>query len=174
MLPLLLKIIVWFTAISYGIILLREAARLANRFHFIKVIGMIGLTAVLIYNHNFFYTIIKSSNFQIIKLIACLLAIRIPITFMLWLLSNNNNKTTNGIPGSYIGRQSNLGLRSPNRVVVNGVASLKINKAFIWALLLMLFCGNWLSHHLMLSAILLSSFYLSKFLIGIFKNLKIS
>jgi hypothetical protein len=175
MLALFIKMVLWFVAINYGIALWQGPSKLVKRYPLFKTIGVTGLIVVLVYHHNFLLIIVQSSNYQIIKLIGWLLLIRIPIAFVSWLLSNTNTENNaNKINVGYLGQQSNLGLRSVNKPVVNGMASLKINKAFIWAFLLMLFSGNWMSHHLILSTILICSFYLFKISINSFKNLKIS
>jgi hypothetical protein len=182
MLALFIKIVLCFVAIGYFIILLKKLFRLAKKSSFIKYSCIISVTAIIIFHHNFFQfhpftgvAIIKLPNYQILKLIGLLLLIRIPIIVLPGLLSKNaNNKNgADRMSGGYRGWQPNLGLRSPDKIVVNGIASLKINKAFICAFLLLLFSGNWMSHHLMLGAVLLCSFYLFKMSRIGFKNLKI-
>jgi hypothetical protein len=174
MLHLFIEIVLWFVAISYGIALWQSLSKLVKRYPLFKAIGVIGLIAVLACHHNFLQAITQSPNYQI-KLIVWILVIRIPFDSILWLLSNNTDTENNAnkISAGYLGQQPYLGLRSANKPIVNGIASLKINKAFIWAFLIMLFSGNWMSHHLIFSTVLLSSFYLFKISINRFKILKI-
>jgi hypothetical protein len=163
-------------------VLLKEIYGLRHN-AFLRVSLFIGLALILISPPNFFHLAINSSNYEIIKfsnrylvkLIVWVLAARIPVMFLQWILNSSRNKATentNKPVGGYSGWQPYSGFRSMNKPVINGVASLNINKNFIWAFLLLLLGGNWISHHLVLCLSLLCGIVIFKVIKLFLKNFK--
>ncbi len=166
----------WFVAINYGITLLKELNRLAKHFPIIKISSILLLIGLVILHHNFFPSIIiKLPNHQIIKLLICILVIRIPFYCLRRLLSDSNDNDTEN-SNSLIDdcRYAGFGVRAARKVkAVNGISSFKTIHNFIWTLILLLISGNQLSHHLTLCAIFLCAFFIFKSSRIILKNLKI-
>jgi hypothetical protein len=99
--------------------------------------------------------------------------IRIPVIFLRWLLIDTLNLSIDKEDTVKISRAGWYPIRTANRnVVTNGISSPKTKGKLVWALMLLLLCGNWLSHHLVLGASIVAAFYLYKISISIFKNLK--
>jgi hypothetical protein len=169
----LFKIFLWFLAINYSFVLLQEIHSL-KRYKILHASIFICLTIILITHHNFFSPIIKLPNYQIIKFIICIFLIRIPIVFLRWLLIDTLHLKIDNEDTIKLSRAGWYPIRAMNRsTVTNGIATFNpVKKNLIWALMLLLLCGNWISHHLVLSASMVAAFFLCKITIGIFKNLK--
>jgi hypothetical protein len=173
MLALFIKILLWFVAIRYGFVLLKEIHGL-RRYSFLHALIFISLTILLAIHHNFFHIIIKSSNYQILKLVCCILFIRVPVVFLRGLLIGTLHLTVGKEDAVKLSRAGWYPIRAANhRTVTNGISLPKTEGKLIWALMLLLLLGNGISHHIMLSIIIASAFYICKIAIRKLKSLKI-
>jgi hypothetical protein len=173
---LFLKIFLWFLAINYSVVLLKEIHAL-KRYKLLHALCFISLTILLILHPNFFSPILKFSNFQIIKLISCILLLRVPVVVLHWLLIDTLHLSISKEENTY--KQSRGGwypIHAANRVTItNGISAFKPTKEkFIWALMILALCGNWMSQHPLLCAGIVCVFYLYKNSLRILKFLKIS
>jgi hypothetical protein len=175
MLILIIKILLCFLTIKYSIVLLKEIHRL-KRYPFLHASCFIGLTIILIAYHNFFrfYPDSAETNFQILKLVCCILLMRIPVVFLHWLLIGTFHLTIDKENAVKLNRAGWYPIRRMNRsTVVNGISSLKVtNNNLVWALMLFLLCGNWISQHSMLGVFFLGALICLKTIQLILKNLK--
>jgi hypothetical protein len=172
MLALFIKILLWFVAIRYGFVLLKEMHSL-KRYPFLHALCFIYITIILIIHHNCFSPILKFSNFQIFKLVCCLLLIRVPVVFLHWLLIGTLHLTIDKEDAVKLSRAGWYPIRAAShRIVTNGISLPKTEGKLILALMLLLLLGNWFSHHIMLSIIIAAAFYICKIAIRKLKNLK--
>jgi hypothetical protein len=174
-------------AINYSFVLLKEIHKL-KRYKLLHALCFISLTILLITHHNFFHDIItfknphsyffifKFSNLQIFKLVICLLVIRIPVVFLRRLLIDTIHLSIDKEDTVKQSRARWYPIRAANRgTVTNGIATLKpVKRNLIWALMLLLLCGNWISHHPILCLSAVCAFYLYKNSLRILNFLKIS
>jgi hypothetical protein len=169
----LIKILLWFFAINYSVVLLKEIHAL-RRYPLLHALCFISLTIMLIIHHNFFHIIIKSSNYQIIKLVSCIFLIRVPVVFLRWFFIGALNLTIDTEDANKQNRGGWYPGRAPNRrIVSNGISTLKPAKInFICALMLLALCGNWIGQHLLLCAGIICTFYLYKNSLRILNFLK--
>jgi hypothetical protein len=177
MLALFIKIVLSFLAIRYSITLLKEINSL-RRYPYLLASCFIGLAIILIVHHNFFrlYPGSAVTNFQLLKLIGCILLMRIPVGFLHWLLIGTLHLTISNTEDAIkLSRAGWYPIRAANRTTVtNGIATLKATKEnVILALMFLLLCGNWMAHHPVLCLSILSAFYLYKNSLRILNFLKI-
>jgi hypothetical protein len=171
----LIKILLWFLAINYSFVLLKEIHKL-KRYKFIHALCFISLTVVLIFHYNFFHSILKFPNSQIFKLVTCILLIRVPVAFLRWLLIDTIHLSIDKEDTVKLSRAGWYPIRAANRgTVTNGIATFKPEKKnLIWALMLLLLCGNWISHHPVLCISVLCAFCIYKNSLRILNFLKIA
>jgi hypothetical protein len=170
---LLIKIFLCFFAMHYSFVLLKDIHSL-KRYPFLHALCFICVAILLMIHHNFFHDIIKLSNHQIIKFIFFILLIRIPIVLLRWFLIDTLHLKIDKEDTVKLSRAGWYPIRAANRpTVTNGIATFKpAKKNLLWALMLLLLCGNYISQHLLICAGILIAFYLYKNSLRIIKFLK--
>jgi hypothetical protein len=150
-----------------------------RRYPFLHALCFIGLIILLIAHHSFFrfYNNSAETNFQLLKLVSCILLIRIPVVFLHWLLIGTLHHTIDKKEDAVkLSRAGWYPIRAINKhTVTNGITTLKpVKRNIIWALMLLLLCGNWINHHPILCLSVLCTFLLYKNSLRIFNFFKIS